>query len=318
MIFASVSAHGATGTWLDEILELGVPLLLFVGLWWWSTRKKEEGQPTPEAGQEDRRHLRRAWSRCDRSCRRSRPLRALRLLRGARRRVAAVRAERRATRHPGRGLPRDRLHHRAEHPDSRGAVHRAIRAEPDAGQPRHGCVRARSLSAKLRHLPRPQRLRRRSGGADAEPSSVQPSGARAAARARRALLLDTRASRSRDARVEDNGTTPRLGYRRYLRRSRRTTPRHRVRSFSCPSGQSPSGRCARHERFATSGKRHLALDCHQLLLRRHVRLHGRRAHQRRRLGFAEAALGRGTSASARALDSVPASAGRSRQWQRTL
>jgi len=42
MIFASVSAHGATGTWLDEILELGVPLVLFIGLWWWSTRKEKK------------------------------------------------------------------------------------------------------------------------------------------------------------------------------------------------------------------------------------------------------------------------------------
>ncbi|HEY8786952.1 MAG TPA: hypothetical protein VIN63_10800 [Candidatus Limnocylindria bacterium] len=62
MIFASVSAHGATGTWLDEILELGVPLVLFIGLWWWSTRKEKKkakttrgapapsGAPTPEAG----------------------------------------------------------------------------------------------------------------------------------------------------------------------------------------------------------------------------------------------------------------------------
>ena len=56
MIFASVSAHGVTGTWLDEILELGVPLVLFVGLWWWSTRKEKKkaksstrGAPTPEA-----------------------------------------------------------------------------------------------------------------------------------------------------------------------------------------------------------------------------------------------------------------------------
>jgi hypothetical protein len=42
MIYASVSAHGATGTWLDEILELGVPLVLFIGLWWWSTRKEKK------------------------------------------------------------------------------------------------------------------------------------------------------------------------------------------------------------------------------------------------------------------------------------
>ena len=47
MIFASVSAHGVTGTWLDEILELGVPLVLFIGLWWWSTRKeRKKAKPT--------------------------------------------------------------------------------------------------------------------------------------------------------------------------------------------------------------------------------------------------------------------------------
>ena len=45
MILASISAHGATGTWLDEILELGVPLVLFVGLWWWSTRKDKKKRP---------------------------------------------------------------------------------------------------------------------------------------------------------------------------------------------------------------------------------------------------------------------------------
>jgi hypothetical protein len=49
MILASLSAHGVTGTWLDEILELGVPLVLFIGLWWWSTRKgkKRSGGSAP-------------------------------------------------------------------------------------------------------------------------------------------------------------------------------------------------------------------------------------------------------------------------------
>jgi len=41
MTFASLATHGVTGTWLDEILELGVPLALFLGLWWWSTRKEK-------------------------------------------------------------------------------------------------------------------------------------------------------------------------------------------------------------------------------------------------------------------------------------
>jgi hypothetical protein len=39
---AAYPAHGVTGTWLDEILELGVPLALFAGLWWWSTRKEKK------------------------------------------------------------------------------------------------------------------------------------------------------------------------------------------------------------------------------------------------------------------------------------
>ena len=50
MIIASVSAHGATGTWLDEILELGVPLVLFIGLWWWSTRKEKKKAAKPTRG----------------------------------------------------------------------------------------------------------------------------------------------------------------------------------------------------------------------------------------------------------------------------
>jgi hypothetical protein len=32
--------HGATG-FLDEFIELGLPLLIFGGLYWWSTRKEK-------------------------------------------------------------------------------------------------------------------------------------------------------------------------------------------------------------------------------------------------------------------------------------
>ena len=32
-------AHGATGTWLDEFVELGLPLILFVALYFWSSHK---------------------------------------------------------------------------------------------------------------------------------------------------------------------------------------------------------------------------------------------------------------------------------------
>lgn len=35
----SVMAHGATGTWLDEFVELGIPLIVLVALYWWSNRK---------------------------------------------------------------------------------------------------------------------------------------------------------------------------------------------------------------------------------------------------------------------------------------
>jgi hypothetical protein len=45
-LLASVVAHGVTGTWLDEILELGVPLGLFLLLWWWSTRKDKQKSKT--------------------------------------------------------------------------------------------------------------------------------------------------------------------------------------------------------------------------------------------------------------------------------
>ena len=47
MIFASFSAHGATGTWLDEIVALGLPVVLFVALWWWSTRKEKKAKGAP-------------------------------------------------------------------------------------------------------------------------------------------------------------------------------------------------------------------------------------------------------------------------------
>jgi hypothetical protein len=43
----SVVAHGATGTWLDEILEFGLPLVILIALYIWSSRKprtKEKGK----------------------------------------------------------------------------------------------------------------------------------------------------------------------------------------------------------------------------------------------------------------------------------
>lgn len=46
MSFLMILAHGATGTWLDEFVELGLPLLILVGLYFWSNRKpKEKGKP---------------------------------------------------------------------------------------------------------------------------------------------------------------------------------------------------------------------------------------------------------------------------------
>ena len=39
MRLLSVQAHGATGTWLDEILEFGLPLLILIVLYVWSSRK---------------------------------------------------------------------------------------------------------------------------------------------------------------------------------------------------------------------------------------------------------------------------------------
>jgi hypothetical protein len=42
MTFLMVVAHGATGTWLDELVELGLPLLILVGLYFWSSRKPKQ------------------------------------------------------------------------------------------------------------------------------------------------------------------------------------------------------------------------------------------------------------------------------------
>lgn len=42
MILLAVSAHGASGTWVDEVIELGIPLIVFAVLWWWSTRKQKD------------------------------------------------------------------------------------------------------------------------------------------------------------------------------------------------------------------------------------------------------------------------------------
>ncbi len=39
MTILMVLAHGATGTWLDEIIELGLPLVVLIGLYFWSNRK---------------------------------------------------------------------------------------------------------------------------------------------------------------------------------------------------------------------------------------------------------------------------------------
>ena len=44
MSFLAVVAHGATGTWLDEFIELGIPLIVLIGLYLWSNRKPKEKQ----------------------------------------------------------------------------------------------------------------------------------------------------------------------------------------------------------------------------------------------------------------------------------
>ena len=44
MTLLSVLAHGATGTWLDEILEFGLPLVILIVLYVWSSRKPKAKQ----------------------------------------------------------------------------------------------------------------------------------------------------------------------------------------------------------------------------------------------------------------------------------
>ena len=48
MSFLAVVAHGATGTWLDEFVELGIPLIVLVILYWWSNRKPKP-KPTEKS-----------------------------------------------------------------------------------------------------------------------------------------------------------------------------------------------------------------------------------------------------------------------------
>jgi hypothetical protein len=37
-------SHGATGTWLDEIIEFGLPLVILIVLYVWSSRKPKTKQ----------------------------------------------------------------------------------------------------------------------------------------------------------------------------------------------------------------------------------------------------------------------------------
>ena len=42
MTILSVLPHGATGTWLDEIIEFGLPLFILIVLYYWSARRPKE------------------------------------------------------------------------------------------------------------------------------------------------------------------------------------------------------------------------------------------------------------------------------------
>jgi hypothetical protein len=45
MTFLMVAAHGASG-WLDEVIELGIPLLVLVVLYFWSNRNPAKTRAT--------------------------------------------------------------------------------------------------------------------------------------------------------------------------------------------------------------------------------------------------------------------------------
>ncbi len=49
MTFLAVLAHGATGTWLDEIIEVGIPIVVLAILYVWSRKNppkpREEKKP---------------------------------------------------------------------------------------------------------------------------------------------------------------------------------------------------------------------------------------------------------------------------------
>ncbi len=42
MTLLSALPHGATGTWLDEVLGFGLPLVVLIFLYIWSNRKPKE------------------------------------------------------------------------------------------------------------------------------------------------------------------------------------------------------------------------------------------------------------------------------------
>ena len=44
MTLLSMLPHGATGTWLDEFIEIGLPVIVLVGLYIWSNRHPSEKQ----------------------------------------------------------------------------------------------------------------------------------------------------------------------------------------------------------------------------------------------------------------------------------